>query len=193
MGWNYYLVEKKTEESLKNFFEALKSSHFYQEIENSMLSYQITEETHLHIGKSSIGWFFNLCIYPKLGINELEDWEKLFRDTENFKIIDEDGETVDPDWLLENITDRGRKGTPKEGKWVRRQEEDMKLHPERLYLSTAPVTEDDLQFKNGDFGQYAKIDPDYGLVYSDHPYRENGYRAKGKHGSYTVTTETDFS
>lgn len=191
MGWNYYLIEKKTEESFKNFLEVLKSSRFYQEIENGMLPYQIKEETRLHIGKSSVGWFFNLCIYPELGINELEDWEKLFRDTENFRIIDEAGETVDPDWMLENITDRGRKGTPKEGKWVKRQEEDKKLHPDHLYLSNEPVTEEDL--KKGDFGRYTKVDPDYGLVYSDHPYREGGYKAKGKHGSYTVTTETDFS
>lgn len=30
--------------------------------------------TKLHIGKSAVGWAFNLRVYPDRGINELEDW-----------------------------------------------------------------------------------------------------------------------
>ena len=30
----------------------------------------------LHIGKSSVGWHFALCIYPLIGINSLDDWKK---------------------------------------------------------------------------------------------------------------------
>jgi hypothetical protein len=31
-----------------------------------------------HIGKSSVGWCFSLHIIPEKGINDLEDWKKLW-------------------------------------------------------------------------------------------------------------------
>src|SRR5687768_5156700 len=36
----------------------------------------------LHIGKSSHGWCFGLHVIPELGINDLDDWMKLFNKQE---------------------------------------------------------------------------------------------------------------
>jgi hypothetical protein len=33
----------------------------------------------LHIGKSSGGWCFTLHVIPEMGINDLEDWEKVWQ------------------------------------------------------------------------------------------------------------------
>lgn len=59
----------------------------------------------LHIGKSSCGWHFSLHVIPELGINDLPDWEKLWRDG---VIIDEDGNIVTPEEMLKVVKDRGR-------------------------------------------------------------------------------------
>ena len=51
MSTNYYLFE--------NYCEQCKRSD------------------ELHIGKSSVGWYFSLCVYPERKINSLDDWKKL--------------------------------------------------------------------------------------------------------------------
>ena len=63
------------------------------------------EQEGLHIGKSSCGWHFDLCIYPFINIYNLEDWKKLFNSHEYF-IKDEYDEIISSDEMIKNITDR---------------------------------------------------------------------------------------
>lgn len=59
----------------------------------------------IHIGKSSIGWHFGLCIYPEYGINTLDDWIKLFRSFGN-TIVDEEDRELKTSEMLDRIEDR---------------------------------------------------------------------------------------
>ena len=59
----------------------------------------------LHIGKSSSGWHFNLCIYPFMKIYNLEDWKKLFSN-DQYYIMDEYEELVTSADMLRVIIDR---------------------------------------------------------------------------------------
>lgn len=61
----------------------------------------------LHIGKSSAGWCFSLHVIPELGINDLEDWQKLWSVPDSF-IENEYGETITPEQMLKIITERSR-------------------------------------------------------------------------------------
>ena len=63
----------------------------------------------LHIGKSSGGWCFSLHIIPEKGINDLEDWVKLFP---TGKIRDEYGQAVTAEDMVNEITKRSRPGVP---------------------------------------------------------------------------------
>lgn len=60
------------------------------------------EET-LHIGKSSFGWCFILHVIPDDDINDLEQWEELFR---NHPIFDEYGDCVTAEGMMDIITNR---------------------------------------------------------------------------------------
>ena len=62
-------------------------------------------EQEIHIGKSSFGWHFSLCVYPEYGIHNFEDWKCLFFDF-NTTIEDEYGETISPEEMIDIITDR---------------------------------------------------------------------------------------
>lgn len=69
----------------------------------------------LHIGKSSAGWNFGLCIYTPEddahhlkpfgveAIRELDDWRPLFK---KFEIYDEYGDKIEADEMISQITDR---------------------------------------------------------------------------------------
>lgn len=59
----------------------------------------------LHIGKSSGGWHFSLCIYPVIGIKSLDDWKKLWA-SEGCKIFTEYGDEITPEEALRYIVDR---------------------------------------------------------------------------------------
>lgn len=120
MGTNYYLIrkmkyEKDTPISLgcdtyRTEIEELSNGWvlrdtYYSTLEE--LSENFTQE--IHIGKSSYGWHFGLCIYPKYGINNLEDWLKLFNDPNN-KIVDEYGDEIPAETMISYITERKMKG-----------------------------------------------------------------------------------
>ncbi len=68
----------------------------------------------LHIGKSSGGWVFALHIYPENGINDLEDWIKIWTQ-QNATIKDEYERIVIPDVMMDIITER---------KWPRKKDFD---------------------------------------------------------------------
>jgi hypothetical protein len=57
----------------------------------------------LHIGKSSGGWCFALHIIPEKGINDLEDWVKLFP---TGRIRDEYGQAVTAENMVREIAER---------------------------------------------------------------------------------------
>lgn len=61
----------------------------------------------LHIGKSSGGWCFTLHIIPEKGINDLPDWENLWRWNRSSSYIeDEYGRRIIPDEMKKIITNR---------------------------------------------------------------------------------------
>ncbi len=62
-----------------------------------------------HIGKSSTGWYFSLAIYPAYGINNFDDWKKLFADPQN-EIYDECGRKISPREMINWIANRGYEG-----------------------------------------------------------------------------------
>ena len=59
----------------------------------------------LHIGKSSSGWCFTLHVMPELGIADLADWDRKFRDP-RYKIVNEYGEVITPMQMMDIITNR---------------------------------------------------------------------------------------
>lgn len=120
MGTNYYLRKKITlKEYLKTRLEDYNYSNQLDILFNGYVfnkTYYATEEElnkvlylELHIGKSSVGWHFGLCIYPELGINNLDDWKREFNNPDN-TIIDEywvnSEDNVTPDEMLKIITER---------------------------------------------------------------------------------------
>lgn len=85
MGTNYYLrTGKKIIKTCDCGFE-----------------HELDEE--LHIGKSSWGWKFVLHIIPERGINELEDWEELFK---TGKIFDEYNNEITVEKMMDCILNR---------------------------------------------------------------------------------------
>jgi hypothetical protein len=85
MGTNYYLHTKAPCKTCGRPFEAK------------------------HIGKSSAGWCFSLHVIPDEGINDLPDWEKLWKKKGAF-ILDEYGDRVSTGMMKKIITERAWKG-----------------------------------------------------------------------------------
>lgn len=117
MGTNYYLLRKKAYKVGDATPISLGCCSFPEEVRkltNGYLlrdTYYATEKElennftqEVHIGKSSAGWYFSLCIYPG-DINGIDDWKKLFNDPDN-KIVDEYGENIDPKEMIRIITKR---------------------------------------------------------------------------------------
>ncbi len=109
MGCNYYL-KYKGNLSIEEHNKYVDISERVQVLDNGFVyknKYYETLPSYfptlLHIGKSSYGWHFSLCIYPFLGINNLDDWKNLF---DKFVIEDECGETVSKERMLSTILDR---------------------------------------------------------------------------------------
>ena len=63
----------------------------------------LTVDDELRIGRSSGGWVFALNIFPSRGINELDDWEELFK---KYPIYDECGVQITPDDMVSIIAKR---------------------------------------------------------------------------------------
>lgn len=115
MGCNYYLYKKDGSNwtlpvnRLGNLVEFTVFDCIKKDFNSNIfeLDYKrcITEREGLHIGKSSFGWHFNLCIYPYMGIYNLENWKRLFN-SDNYIIKDEDEEDVSVDEMLDIITNR---------------------------------------------------------------------------------------
>lgn len=66
------------------------------------------EEDDLRIGKSSGGWCFALRVYPKMGINTLEDWKRAWSGK---NIVNEYGEYFTEKEMLKIITERQWNGS----------------------------------------------------------------------------------
>lgn len=126
MGCNYYL--KKKDESkwivpnnkLGIQLEHLCTLVYLDNKKNNErealalnLNQCVSEVDSLHIGKSSYGWYFDLCIYPTLGIYSLEDWITLFNKKDEYVIFNEDDEEVSVEEMLSTITERKAKSFDK--------------------------------------------------------------------------------
>lgn len=59
----------------------------------------------LHIGKVSAGWHFSLCIYPLIGINNLDDWKKVWS-SDDCTIYTECGEEISEEEVLSYIVNQ---------------------------------------------------------------------------------------
>ena len=79
-----------------------------------------SDESGLHIGKSSGGWCFALRVHPDRGINSLEDWETLWNATDKFKIVDEYRDEIPVELMRAVITERQWKQEPDshDPKWL---------------------------------------------------------------------------
>ena len=64
-------------------------------------------EDCIHIGKSSMGWCFSLHVVPELGINNIEDWIRMFIEPDRI-IINEYQEIIPFDKMMGVITARSR-------------------------------------------------------------------------------------
>ena len=60
-------------------------------------------EDRVHIGKSSYGWCFSLHVDKWEGANNLEEWQEEWK---KGVIVDEYGQQVSPEEMLETITQR---------------------------------------------------------------------------------------
>lgn len=80
MGTNYYLHEKVCEHCGRS-------------------------DERLHIGKSSAGWCFSLHVIPEENLESLEEWVARLSKP-GCKIVDECGEAVTPEEMLDTITNR---------------------------------------------------------------------------------------
>lgn len=88
----------------------------------------------LHIGKSSSGWVFPLCVYPSLGIKSLKDWKALFSSGSS-TIRDEYGRKVSPHEMVETIAERVNPNAGRsEADMVRSMNSGMKSLGFRTYL-----------------------------------------------------------
>lgn len=117
MGMNFYLERKLNFISNEKTPASLGCSEKEEVIEltNGFVwqnTYYSTIEAlnkvfyqRIHIGKSSMGWHFGLCIYPEYGINTLDDWIKLFRSFGN-TIVDEEDRELKTSEMIDRIEDR---------------------------------------------------------------------------------------
>lgn len=94
MGTNLYAHIKSTykpydyDDPISRLYDSLDDDKKVEELENGYVwknKYykdirDLNKEYYhiLHIGKSSAGWHFSLCIYPLLGIKNLDDWKRLW-------------------------------------------------------------------------------------------------------------------
>ena len=76
----------------------------------------------LHIGKSSAGWYFSLCIYPLIGINNLDDWKKIWSSSD-CKIYTEYDEEIPEEELMSYIVNRQYPGEIDEDKALKHNNE----------------------------------------------------------------------
>lgn len=120
MGNNYYLWVKS--KYIRGESEAMGGDDV-EMLENGYVwkgRYYATEDSLdevysriLHIGKSSCGWVFRLCVYPALGIRSLKDWKTRFADS-SCTIKDEEGRTVGAEDMVATIADREGSGVSEE-------------------------------------------------------------------------------
>ena len=84
-----------------------------------------------HIGKASGGWCFGLHVYPDEGINDLKDWEKLWKKPGSI-IKDEYGAVCTPKEMKKVVTRRKWTGRnlPKNAQWF--QQNSAQLGPNNL-------------------------------------------------------------
>ena len=117
MGMNFYVnIKREYEPKLIGIYEDGEIKNGVTTLSNGYVwknTYFATMEEvnekyflHLHIGKSSFGWHFGLCVYPELGIDSLEDWINLWN-TPGVTIIDEEDRIISPADMVDRITNRG--------------------------------------------------------------------------------------
>jgi len=120
MGTNYYLYRKtnfdnntvaslgcEENEVMRITNGFVWNNKFYPSIEELNKEFcQI-----LHIGKSSCGWHFALCIYPAHGVNDLNDWLNLFNEEDSY-ILDEYDSKIPVNKMIDIIVNRvGQNGS----------------------------------------------------------------------------------
>lgn len=194
MGTNYYLrLKKKYEPKDEEYSEY--SEPLVEELDNGFVFnkhyYTHMDEVNkvyfleLHIGKSSYGWHFGLCIYPELGINSLQDWEKLFSSKKNV-IVDEYGRTITKEEMLDTITNRENKRFKEYASREEYEEAYIKSQKELDgILGVVRVYDDYDEFLRDNHARRGRN----GLLAHNGPY----YERIDTGGTYDLTTDWRFS
>ena len=215
MGCNYYLEKRDNSNWIipnnslgvnieRQIIKALQKG---EADKNSSLVFDLSkclsEEKQLHIGKSSFGWHFGLCIYPSLDIYNLKDWEKYFND-KNYKIVDEYGDEITKEEMLDCITNRRALNWDKFNSQEEYEEDSLKsLNEVDKFMSKdeneSYKTYDDFLEKNhatrGKFGLLSRKSSIWDMrddeVWKDFlPMLTTSYTSDG---TYDLTSEWDFS
>lgn len=142
MGTNYYLKYKKSYHlgdvaTLGTFdtqyaVQKLKNGYVWNEkYYKDLTALNVDYFQYIHIGKSSCGWHFALCIYPNNGINDIYDWKKLFENPENI-IEDEYHCIITAEEMFSTITDRAASGW---GKWTQAEWEQQMVDSENDFIT----------------------------------------------------------
>lgn len=167
MGMNYYLKKKDGSDfilpscGIGRIFESSIVKHYGDNALEVNVKATTTVTNELHIGKSSFGWHFLLCIYPTLNILNLDDWIKLFND-ENYEIIDEEHRTISSEDMLKTINERKAIDFDK----FKTIEEFEKAHVES-YNEAERVLQSHLE-----------CEPKYAETYDEFLNNENAFRGK---------------
>ena len=200
MGMNFYVdIKRKYDESLVDAFSKHCCSGGYYSNDVEILTngyvwrgtfYKTMEEVNdvyclnLHIGKSSMGWHFGLCVYPSLGINNLDDWIKLWN-SPNVVIADEEGRTITPQEMVDRITKRGRPD------WDDSKREEFEKKAVDSYNLLNASLGNHLYINNYEeyLREYHAIRGLNGLLAHSSPY----YNYPPTGGTYDLTDDPDFS
>ena len=96
-------------------------------------------QEELHIGKSSMGWAFNLRVHPDKGIETLDHWRKKWV---TGYIKNEYGEVQTPDEMLQCITLRSHP----DGLLYASDEPDLNRHGRRCWRGEGAYCYSDYEF-----------------------------------------------
>jgi len=154
MGCNYFLITKRLPEMDNIDQEDILFNNAHEMYETDGIVFPVIKEFNsvLHIGKSSFGWHFLLCVYKELGINTFEDWCNLFDDDSNI-IVNEYHEIITKNSMIEIITNRQDKRymeilNSKLFKSEKQKKEQIKILENSYILNSSYMSYDDFLIMN---------------------------------------------
>lgn len=191
MGMNLYAHIKATykkydyEDPVSVMYDGLDDDPKVEELTNGYVwrhtYYKTLEDLNknyyhvLHIGKSSAGWHFALCVYPVIGIKNLDDWKKLW-ESKDCKLFTEDDEEITPKEALKYIINRKPWSNATEAEMLESHNKMAKEHG----IGNVYRTYDDYMIANHARRGYNGL------------WAHNDGRHKGTDGTYDLTEDANF-